>query len=210
MGVFPRKSDRSATETPLLLRFSPRIRHCFWQTISAWGKTLPDDETTANMYRLATEKLTCVGYQHYEISNYALSGYQCRHNRVYWQNRPYYGFGMGAASYTHNQRFTRPRKRPEYYEWVTGGGLIDISETSRTDTLLETLMLGLRLAEGVSLTAISEQFGLQVKKEILEALQPYIQQEWVIISPDSRVQLTDPEGFLFSNTVLTALFQRFE
>ncbi len=71
-------------------------------------KPLPDDETTAKMYVLAGEKLALAGYQHYEISNYAKPGYQCRHNRVYWENRPYYGFGMGAASYLHQQRFTRP------------------------------------------------------------------------------------------------------
>ena len=48
--------------------------------------------------------------EHYEISNYAQPGHQCRHNRVYWENRPYYGFGMGAASYVEGKRFTRPRK----------------------------------------------------------------------------------------------------
>jgi oxygen-independent coproporphyrinogen-3 oxidase len=78
-------------------------------------KPLPDDETTAKMYVLAGEKLALAGYQHYEISNYAKPGYQCRHNRVYWENRPYYGFGMGAASYLHQQRFTRPRKSRELF-----------------------------------------------------------------------------------------------
>ncbi|HCF27176.1 MAG TPA: coproporphyrinogen III oxidase, partial [Cyanobacteria bacterium UBA11049] len=59
---------------------------------------LPSDEQTADMYRLAQQTLTRAGFQHYEVSNYAKPGYQCRHNRVYWENRPYYGFGMGAAS----------------------------------------------------------------------------------------------------------------
>ncbi|MDY7021626.1 MAG: radical SAM family heme chaperone HemW, partial [Cyanobacteriota bacterium] len=60
---------------------------------------LPTDETTAAMYRLAQKMLTQAGYTHYEVSNYAQPGYECRHNLVYWRCLPYYGFGMGAASY---------------------------------------------------------------------------------------------------------------
>ena len=79
---------------------------------------LPTDETTVKMYQMGQQVLTSAGYEHYEISNYAQRGHQCRHNRVYWENRPYYGFGMGAASYVEGKRFTRPRKTQEYYQWV--------------------------------------------------------------------------------------------
>ena len=99
-------------------------------------KPLPDDETTAKMYVLAGEKLALAGYQHYEISNYAKLGYQCRHNRVYWENRPYYGFGMGAASYLHQLRFTRPRKSREYFAWVKEGCPIEVEKNSFIDDLL--------------------------------------------------------------------------
>ena len=61
------------------------------------NKPLPEDETTAQMYRLGQKLLTNAGYEHYEISNYAQPGHQCQHNRVYWENRPYYGFGMGGS-----------------------------------------------------------------------------------------------------------------
>jgi coproporphyrinogen III oxidase-like Fe-S oxidoreductase len=173
-------------------------------------KPLPDDETTAKMYSLASEKLTLAGYQHYEISNYAKTGYQCRHNRVYWENRPYYGFGMGAASYLNQQRFTRPRKSREYFDWVKAGCAITVEKTSFIDSLLETLMLGLRLAEGVSLLAIEANFGLEVKKTLLEVLEPHRQRNWVIFDGDSWVRLSDPEGFLFSNVVLTDIFDRWQ
>lgn len=184
---------------------------------------LPSDETTAQMYRLASQLLTAAGYQHYEISNYAQDGYQCRHNQVYWHNQPYYGFGMGAASYTQNQRFTRPRTRQQYYRWVEEGSLISAPPLSSQDQLLETLMLGLRLAEGLSLTGLSAQFGEATLQQIWLCLQPYYQQDWVQVLSFSRqpqrdlnqlptmgyLRLSDPEGFLFSNTVLTALFQAF-
>jgi oxygen-independent coproporphyrinogen-3 oxidase len=189
-------------------------------------KPLPTDETAAKMYRLAQHILTSAGYEHYEISNYALPGKTCRHNRVYWENRPYYGFGMGAASYVQGYRFTRPRTRREYYAWVQqlidAGGVLENQETSATDVLLETLMLGLRLAEGLSVDKLRNQFGEKTLKEIWTSLQPHYKQGWVEVVSASReavedaqalpttgqLRLSDPEGFLFSNTVLTDLFSQ--
>ncbi|NJO40095.1 MAG: coproporphyrinogen III oxidase [Cyanobacteria bacterium CRU_2_1] len=189
---------------------------------------LPSDETTAQMYRLAQQILTEANYDHYEVSNYAKSGYQCRHNRVYWENRSYYGFGMAAASYVTGQRFSRPRKRREYFQWVQElvcrGGAIDSPITPPTEMLLDTLMLGLRLAEGISLRDLAEKFGASVVEQVLICLQPYQMQGWVErskatrqalnrldakIERGDRLRLTDPEGFLFSNVVLTTLFEQF-
>ena len=166
-------------------------------------KPLPTDEDTANMYRLAQQMLTKAGYEHYEVSNYAKSGYQCRHNRVYWENKPYYGFGMGAASYIEGKRFTRPRTRREYYSWVKAGAVVDVPPTSATDYLLETLMLGLRLREGISLL----QFNREIGETIWTCLQPYRDRGWVITEKD-QLKLSDPEGFLFSNTILATLFEQ--
>lgn len=190
------------------------------------AKPLPTDEATVQMYRQGRQVLTGAGYEHYEISNYAQPGYQCHHNRVYWENRPYYGFGMGAASYIQGQRFTRPRKTGEYYQWVeqliAAQGVIDCPQTAPGEVLLETLMLGLRLADGVSLSMLAEQFGEQTLEQIWTCLQPYHRQGWVEIVgvagervamsdagklPSSgQMKLTDPEGFLFSNVVLANLF----
>jgi oxygen-independent coproporphyrinogen-3 oxidase len=167
------------------------------------AQPLPTDDTTVKMYQTAQQVLTSSGYEHYEISNYALGGHQCRHNRVYWENRPYYGFGMGAASYVDGKRFTRPRKTKEYYAWVEAGCVIDCPPTSENESLLETLMLGLRLAEGLSLSAFSEESWEKIEK----CLQPYFNQGWVEVL-GGRLRLRDPEGFLFSNVVLAALFEK--
>jgi len=166
---------------------------------------LPTDETTVKMYLLAQQMLTDALYEHYEISNYAQPGHQCRHNRVYWQNRPYYGFGMGAASYIEGKRFTRPRKTKEYYQWVQDGGVIDCEVTPPDEILLDTLMLGLRLAEGVSLAALAEDFGEEKVEEIHKCCSPYYEKGWVEVV-EGRLRLTDPQGFLFSNVVLARLF----
>lgn len=202
------------------------------ESTTAFGKKytagkfpLPPEETAAQMYRLAQQILTNAGYQHYEISNYAQPSYQCRHNRVYWENLPYYGFGMGAASYIGRQRFTRPRTRKEYYIWVENlsdsQGKIEAPEVSDTDILLETLMLGFRLAEGIKLSQIQALFGRQICEKIIECLQAYYQRGWILaiktngefvdsqsyLYTSDRLRLSDPEGFLFSNTILAALFE---
>ncbi|WP_026732871.1 radical SAM family heme chaperone HemW [Fischerella sp. PCC 9605] len=166
---------------------------------------LPTDEMTVQMYRIAQQILTGAGYEHYEISNYAKPGHQCRHNRVYWENHPYYGFGMGAASYVEGKRFTRPRKTKEYYQWVETGCVIDCEVTSPDEILLETLMLGLRLAEGVSLGVLAEQFGEEKVEEIRKCCDLYFEKGWMEVVGE-RLRLTDPDGFLFSNVVLAKLF----
>jgi putative oxygen-independent coproporphyrinogen III oxidase len=179
---------------------------------AAGTEPLPSDTLTAEMYRTAQQMLTAAGYDHYEISNYARSGYQCRHNRVYWENRPYYGFGMAAASYTEGQRFNRPRTRSLYAQWVNAyvqaDGKLDCEVTSELDQLLETFMLGLRLAEGVDLSDLSlvrQRFDPFVLQQVIDRLHPYVAKGWVQCG--DRVYLSDPEGFLFSNVVLADLFE---
>lgn len=196
---------------------------------------LPSDDTTAEMYRLAQQTLTAAGYDHYEISNYAKPGYQCRHNRVYWENRPFYGFGMGATSYLEGDRFARPRKTREYYEWVreqesrrageqrgeVAGEAPTTPNPQPPDLLLDTLMLGLRLAEGLNLCELEEKFGRETLERIWTCLQPYYRKGWVEIqtgleslsftSTDlpqtGHLRFTDPQGFLFSNVMLIDLFE---
>lgn len=181
---------------------------------------LPDDETTANLYRQAQKFLTC-NFKHYEISNYARGGFECRHNLVYWHNQPYYGFGMGAASYVGGYRLTRPRTRDRYYQWLQSKNKLEeaIAIISTQDILLETLMLGLRLASGVDLIKLKQQFGEVALSQITDILKPYGDRGWVELihiqenhdsTPTPHLRLTDPEGFLFSNTILASLFSQLQ
>jgi oxygen-independent coproporphyrinogen-3 oxidase len=186
----------------------------FGKKYQAGNYPLPPDDIAAKMYCLASEILQKAKYIHYEISNYALENYQCKHNQVYWHNQSYYGFGMGAASYTNNKRFTRPRTRKEYFKWVNqlekNQGKINISDLSKTDELLETLMLNLRLKEGIKLKEISDKFGEKIAIKIKEILKPYEQQKLIEFQfNNQQINLTDPQGFLYSNSVLAELFKSF-
>ena len=205
------------------------------EPMTAFGKRyqpgltpLPTDEATALMYRMAQQILTFAGYEHYEISNYAQPGFQCQHNRVYWKNQSFYGFGMGATSYVSGDRVAHPRKTREYYDWVQkkmpGGIITSQNIPDSADILLDTLMVGLRLAEGLSLSELSQQFSQAKLAQVLTCLQPYQQSGWIeVLNCDrqpilinshlpieGQIRLTDPEGFLFSNVILLKLFEKFD
>lgn len=207
------------------------------ETVTAFGKQykpgkfpLPDDDNTMLMYKMGQRILTEAGYEHYEISNYAQQGYQCLHNLVYWENKPYYGLGMGAASYSNNQRFTRPRTRKDYYQWIEklkqSDYSLDCDYLDTIDIILETFMLGLRLKKGVDWSKIYTSFGENIIKLIYKILLPYYQQKLVYfqdindkfiteikdnnLHDINRVMLSDPDGFLLSNTILADLFAQLE
>ncbi|MEM1293546.1 MAG: radical SAM family heme chaperone HemW [Cyanobacteria bacterium P01_H01_bin.162] len=190
----------------------------FHHRYRAGQSPLPSDELTTEMYRLAQQRLTQAGYQHYEISNYARPTYQCQHNRVYWENRPFYGFGMGAASYLHQQRWQRPRTTHTYEAWVDQycaashpAANLPGAAATLNDRWLDRLMMGLRLSEGLNLETLTQEFGRDRVERLRDCLKPYQQQQWVAITepPAPVVQFTDPEGFLFSNVVLVNLFETF-
>lgn len=172
---------------------------------------LPTDDLAAQMYRTASEVLRAAGYAHYEISNYAKAGYPCAHNQTYWRNGSYYGFGMGATSYLQGQRFSRPRSRVDYAQWLTTylqqEGRVDCPVTSPSDRLFETLMLGLRCAEGVNLKTLSQQSDRPLLDLFTDVLEPDRIKGWVELTTEGTLRLTDPDGFLFSNSVLVSLWE---
>ncbi|MDJ0602024.1 MAG: radical SAM family heme chaperone HemW, partial [Crocosphaera sp.] len=222
------------------IKIEPNHISCYdlvLEPVTAFGKQykpgkfpLPDDNNTAEMYKIAQKVLRKAGYEHYEISNYAKLGYQSQHNLIYWENKPYYGLGMGAASYTNNQRFTRPRNRKDYYQWLKNlqqtGYSLSCDPLEKIDNLLETLMLGLRLKKGVDLLEIATSFGEKSVKKIYQTLLPYQKKGLVNfqyigtssireINSDNwkrikRIMLSDPDGFLLSNTILADLFDKLE
>ena len=137
---------------------------------------------------------------------------------------------MGAASYSNNQRFTRPRTRKDYYQWIEklkqSDYSLDCDYLDTIDIILETFMLGLRLKKGVDWSKIYTSFGENSIKLIYKILLPYYQQKLVYfqdindkfiteikdnnLHDINRVMLSDPDGFLLSNTILADLFAQLE
>lgn len=111
-------------------------------------KIMPiSEELDSKMYELIHTTLTKHGYQHYEISNYALPGYESEHNLTYWKNEKYYGFGLGASGYIGNIRYTNTKN---FNQYLSGNF---ISETEIMNPILiasNQAILGLRTIYGVS------------------------------------------------------------
>ncbi|MGQ0668491.1 MAG: radical SAM family heme chaperone HemW [Actinomycetota bacterium] len=111
----------------------------------------PDPDLEADMFLLASETLAAAGYRHYEVSNWAKPGFECRHNLGYWQRRPYLGLGAGAHSFRDGRRWWNLRPPGAYLEAVEGGALPIGGEErlSADEDYLEEVFLRLRTFEGI-------------------------------------------------------------
>jgi len=111
----------------------------------------PDGDVQADMYAAACETLAEAGYEHYEVSNWALPGRRCLHNLGYWEGRPYLGLGAGAHSFAADRRWWNVRPPQQYIETVAAGRLPVGDEEHLDDDQrrLERLLLGLRLVDGI-------------------------------------------------------------
>ena len=117
------------------------------------GELVPvPDELERTMYAAAMDRLGDVGFEHYEISNFARPGYRCRHNEVYWKAQPYYAFGPGAARYINGRRETNHRSTTTWLKRVLAGEspVGDAEELSPEDRAREAIVLGLRRIEGIA------------------------------------------------------------
>ncbi|NUN65406.1 coproporphyrinogen III oxidase [Pseudanabaena biceps] len=186
----------------------------FGKRYQAGDQPLPTESLTVEMYLAAHKTLPAAGYEHYEISNYAQSGYQARHNLTYWHNQSFYGVGMGATSYLNRQRCDRPRKMREYLDafaqWQTEGVGFTAPSIDLAEELMDTLMQGLRLAEGLSLKALQSTYGKELCDRALRILEPYQDQHWVNLisqSQDQKIVLSPPDGWLFSNIIIADLYK---
>lgn len=177
--------------------------------------SFPDDSSGAAMYTDASAMLRKAGYEHYEVSNYAKPGHSCRHNLTYWAaTSPYYAFGLGAASYVGGRRTTRPRVMVRYREWVQAGcdeaACSDSAQESSEEVLLDTVMLQLRLATGIDLSAVATSHGSAASEKITAAVEKHADRGLVHFTAgpngETRCTLTDPEGFLLSNEIISDIF----
>lgn len=174
----------------------------------------PDPDMQAEHYEWTQDRLGRAGFEHYEISNWARPGYRCKHNLVYWQNREYLGLGAGAHSFLNGVRFSAVLLPNRYAELVdeSAAALADGSGTmlhivgAETVTpelsMADTLILGLRLLDGVDAGAFARRYGRGVDAVYGDVLAEFTGYGLLERTP-THLRLT-PRGRLLSNE----LFQR--
>ncbi|MEE1199449.1 MAG: radical SAM family heme chaperone HemW [Christensenellales bacterium] len=122
---------------------------------------LPDDDLTVEMQRAAVIRLAQAGLFRYEISNFARKGRECRHNKVYWDRGEYLGLGCAAHSMLKGVRFENPRELEAYLD---GQRQLNRRVLTRSEEMVETLMLSTRLCRGLDLEKYRAQFGVRFEE----------------------------------------------
>jgi oxygen-independent coproporphyrinogen-3 oxidase len=136
------------------------------------AKALPSDDAMANYYEHGCRQLAAAGYGHYEISNWALPGFESHHNLKYWRREPYFGFGAGAHSFNGSQRWANAHDPAAYADSVLQGRfpVEQLEKVSQGQALEEELFLGLRQLAGIDLKRIEEKYGAHLRPRVQDLL----------------------------------------
>jgi oxygen-independent coproporphyrinogen III oxidase len=161
---------------------------------------VPDEDATADFYLAACERLEAAGIAPYEISNFAHSGFESRHNLKYWTRQPYLGFGvdahsMLAAAGPEAVRFSTPDALEQYMS----GAPLQRSVVSRRTALEESFFLGLRLKRGVNLRELSARFGGQAVENSRDTIAGFVSSG--LMRRDGDCVCLTERGRLLSNEV---------
>ncbi len=172
---------------------------------------LPDEDLAADMMDRETELLSLLGYERYEISNFARPGYRSQHNMKYWQQAYYLGMGLNAASMlpaAGGEAYVRQTNTGDFSEYCNRlqAGQIPVRETiaiSRDEAMFETIMLGLRTSDGVSLKEFEKMHGVMLFAVYGDAIRFLQQRGWVQpMTPEEPRLVLNDRGLAMQNTAL--------
>ncbi len=159
---------------------------------------LPSEEDERWMYYETDRLLSAVGYVRYEISNYALPGYECRHNIRYWTGKEYLGFGVAAASFYQG---CRSKNASGLEAYITDGPEVEeCVMLTEKDAMEEFFYLGLRMCGGVKEEVFFQRFGIQPEEVYGDVLEKHIR-DGLLVKEEGRIRLT-ARGIDVSNYVL--------
>ena len=169
---------------------------------------IPDEDAVCDMYYSATEILSASGYNHYEISNYALPGFECRHNLKYWGAEEYIGAGLSAYSYFNGRRygnFGDKAMLSDLSDYVMGERERIAYDENVTDDekIKEYIMLRLRLSSGIVFEDYKSLFTQDFRAGREKNIQGLLK-AGLAISDEEHFALTE-KGFFVSNSIISEL-----
>lgn len=171
------------------------------------GKLAPlDDDRAAELYRITQEQTSSAGLPAYEISNHARKGQESRHNLTYWRYQDYCGIGPGAHGRRSGRATQRHRKPENYLKACTmQGHAIAHSETlSAKAQFAESLLMGLRLREGVDLDRLAQRFGIDATRAIDRSKLTYLHSKGFVWSEDTVIGVS-AKGMPLLDAILSEL-----
>jgi len=162
-----------------------------------------DDESDRTMYWDAVNKLKENGYNHYEISNGALDGYECKHNLKYWSMEEFLGFGISASSFFMGQRYVNEKDLSTYINGIKTNKsiILDKHRNNEEDNISEFIFTGLRKLEGINI----EKFKEYTKIDIFDRFEKEIEEltEQSLLELENQFLKLTPRGIDISNTVMS-------
>lgn len=165
-----------------------------------------DDELTRSMYYRLIDRLAAAGYEHYEISNFALPGRRAIHNSSYWNSTPYMGIGAAAHSFDGMSRQWNISDLPIYIKEVENGNIPFEREVLGTpEKYNDTVMLALRTREGINLQQLEDDFGTELHSYLLSQAEKYIG-SGLLVCEDRRLRLSR-QGLYVSDMVMAELMK---
>lgn len=161
-----------------------------------------EDDHEAALYEATLETLAQAGYRQYEISNFARPGHECRHNLIYWRNESYLGIGPSAAGFDDGLRYKNVPDLAAYSKAIQAGRSPRIEEErlSPERRARETMMLSLRLVDGVNRRAFTDRFQIDPAVLFANVIEPK-QEMGLIVVDEERIALT-PSGMLVADAIM--------
>ena len=140
------------------------------------------DDELVDLYYWSRDTFIANGFNHYEISNFARDGYQSRHNSVYWERKPYKGFGLGAHSFDGATRFQNEKNLMKYMAAANAAtdATVFAETLSREQAYIERVMLGFRRARGIAMTDVLYELSTQEQNQLQERIAALMDEGWLI------------------------------
>lgn len=162
----------------------------------------PQEDLVADMYHDTVSVLTESGYCHYEISNFAAPGMECKHNMNYWLNGYYVGLGVAAHAHLRGVRYANTAEVERYINRVEAGVFMPehVEAVSPARELSDSFILGLRTARGVNLKELAERFGEAPVAELAGRLERFVD-IGLVESSEGQIRLTE-QGMILSNEIM--------
>jgi oxygen-independent coproporphyrinogen-3 oxidase len=173
----------------------------FWKRLLEGDLGHLDEELERSMYVGAIDTLTCAGFEHYEVSNFARPGHRCRHNEAYWTGASYFAVGPGAARYVDGRREMNHRSTTTWLRRVLAGecAIAEREILAPEDRARELLVFGLRRLAGVERSAFAERTGYEIETLIGRSLAEMVERE-LLVSDATGIRLTR-RGLLVSDAI---------
>ncbi len=162
---------------------------------------VPNEDIGEEMYEYLLERMEQSDMHQYEISNFGKDGHESEHNKVYWKNEGYYGFGAGASGYVNGERYNNVNPVNHYIKKIQNKErpILDSTFPTLSEQMEEEMFLGLRMNQGVNKSRFQQKFNTSIDNIFGTVINDLIERE-LIIEQEGYISMTE-RGKVIGNVV---------